>query len=55
MAYLDWSSTEDVRIEAQVAQEMESNPFDTVRRGVGEIWRRIEKDIEEQKTLYRAG
>ena len=53
MAYLDWSSSEDARIEVQVAQEMEGNPLDTGRRGVGEIWGQIEKDIEEQELLYR--
>lgn len=48
MAYLDWSKVEDDRIEAQVEQEMEDNPFETGRRGVREIWRRIERDIEDQ-------
>jgi hypothetical protein len=52
MAYLDWSEAEDKRIEAQVAQEMEGNPLGRQRRGVGEIWRRIDRDIEEQEALY---
>ena len=54
MAYLDWSKSEDDRIDAQIAQEREDNPFDTGRRGVNEIWRRIERDIEEQQSLYSA-
>jgi MULE transposase domain/Zinc knuckle len=52
MAYLDWSEAEDKRIEAQVAQEMEGNPLGRQRRGVGEIWRMIDRDIEEQEALY---
>ena len=54
MAYIDWSNSEDTRIKAQVAQEMEGNPVDTGRRGVSEIWRQVEKDIKEQESLYRA-
>jgi hypothetical protein len=53
IAYLDWSRSEDARIEAQVALEMKGQPLDTGRRGVGEIWRQVEKDIEEQELLYR--
>jgi hypothetical protein len=49
MAYLDWSKAEESRIDALVAQEME--PFDS-RRGMSEIWRRVESDIEEQQALY---
>ncbi|KAL2019068.1 hypothetical protein VTK56DRAFT_10099 [Thermocarpiscus australiensis] len=52
MAYLDWSRSEDDRIEALVAQEREHEPFDTGRRGVDDIWRWIEKDDEEQQALY---
>lgn len=52
MAYLYWSKAEDDRIEALVAQEREHEPFDTGRRGVGDIWRRIERDAEEQQALY---
>jgi len=52
MAYLDWSNAEDTRINAQVAQEIDGNPFDTGRRGVGDIWARVERDIEEQEIFY---
>jgi hypothetical protein len=52
MAYLDWSRAEDARIEGLVAQEREHEPFDTGRRGVGDIWRTIERDVEEQQALY---
>jgi len=45
MAYLDWSKAEDTRIDAQVAQEIDI--FDTERRGVRDIWARVERDIEE--------
>ena len=52
MAYLDWSRAEEDRIEGLVAQEREHEPFDIGRRGVGDLWRRIERDIEEQQALY---
>jgi hypothetical protein len=52
MAYLDWNKAEDERIEAQVAREIESNPFASRRRGVQDIWRRIEEDVKEQEALY---
>lgn len=54
MAYLDWSRAEDSRIDAQVTQEREKEPFDTGRRGVDDIWRRIDRDIEEQQAVYSA-
>jgi hypothetical protein len=51
MAYLDWSKAEDDRVEAQVAAEMEGNPFSS-RRGMGDIWRAAEKDSEMQQAFY---
>ena len=54
MAYLDWSKAEDARIDAQVAAELGDNPFGNYRRGVDEIWRRAERDIEGQEALYAA-
>lgn len=52
MAYLDWSKAEDERIEGQVAEEMGDNPLANTRRGVKDIWRRIEEDTEDQEALY---
>lgn len=43
MAYLDWSKAEDDRIEAQVAAELRDDPAARRRRGVKDIWNRIEK------------
>ena len=57
MAYLDWSEAEDKRIETQVAAAvaaMGGNPFGSRRRGMDEIWRQAERDIEEQEALYAA-
>jgi hypothetical protein len=54
IAYLDWSKAEEDRIEVQVAQEMENNPYDTGRRGIGEILRRIDKEIEGQHASHSA-
>jgi len=51
-AYLDWNSAEDARIEAQVAAEgiLPGNQ----RRGTRDIWRRVERDIEEQEAMHSA-
>ncbi|KAK4069807.1 hypothetical protein Purlil1_13645 [Purpureocillium lilacinum] len=52
MAYLDWSRAEDERVEAQVAREMGDNPLANTRRGMKEIWRRVEEDCREQEALH---
>jgi hypothetical protein len=54
MAYLDWTKAEDERIESQVAEEMGDNPLANRRRGVKEIWERIETDSREQEALHSA-
>lgn len=51
MAYLDWSKAEDDCVEAQVAAEMEGNPF-SKRRGMREIWEAAAADCEAQEALY---
>lgn len=51
MAYLDWDKSQNDRVEALVAAETEDNPF-SGRRGIGEIWRAAERDLEEQEALY---
>jgi len=52
MAYIDWSNAEDERIEVQVVAEIGDNPFGSNRRGVDNLWRRVERDIAEQEALY---
>jgi hypothetical protein len=37
-----------------VAVQLGDNPFGNRRRGVDEIWRMAERDIEEQEALYAA-
>ena len=54
MAYLDWNKSEDDRIDQQVYQEVQKNPFNTGRRGVDSLWKRVEKDLKEQESLYSA-
>ena len=54
MAYLDWDKSEEKRMDTLVAQEMGDNPFASRRRGMGELWRRVERDVEEQERLYSA-
>lgn len=50
-AYLDWNSSENDRVDDVVAQDIGSNPVEIGRRGVAHIWKRIEKDIQEQQRL----
>lgn len=51
MAYLDWSKAEEDRVEAQVAAEMEGNPFSS-RRGIHAIWEAAARDYEAQEAFY---
>ncbi|KJZ68350.1 hypothetical protein HIM_12259 [Hirsutella minnesotensis 3608] len=52
MACLDWSQAEDERVQAQVAKEMGDDPLGNVRKGVKEIWRRVEENSREQDALH---
>lgn len=52
MAYLDWSKTEDERIEGKVAAEMRDDPAAKKRRGVKHIWKSIEADSQQQEELH---
>ena len=52
MAYLDWSRAEDERVEDQVAKEMGDNPLANARKGMKEIWQRVEEDSREQDALH---
>lgn len=52
MAYLDWSKSEDDRIDMLVAEERRVEPFDTGQRGMEGIWNAVERDIREQESLY---
>jgi hypothetical protein len=54
MAYLDWSRSEDSRVEAQVMLESGDNPMATGRRGMRDVWKRAERDIAEQQVLYHS-
>jgi hypothetical protein len=54
MAYLDWDNAEKIRIEADVAQETRNGLLDTGRRGAGELWKRAERDGQEQQAIYEA-
>ena len=47
MACLDWSEAEDERVAAQVARDMGN-----ARRGVKEIWQRVEEDSRDQEALH---
>ena len=52
MAYLDWSRAEDERVEAQVAEELGDNPLANTRRGMKEVWQRVEEDSREQEVRH---
>ena len=51
MAYLDWSTAEENRVEALLAAEMADNPF-SKRRGMREIWETAAADSETQQILF---
>jgi hypothetical protein len=52
MTYLDWGKVEEDPVEAQVAAEMEGNPFSN-RRGMREICEAAAAaDCEAQEALY---
>jgi hypothetical protein len=52
MAYLDWSTAKDERIEIQVAKEMGENPLANKKRGMKDIWESVRRDSEKQEALY---
>lgn len=47
-AYLDWDRAEDDRVEAQLI----ANPLNPGRRGLRDLWERIDEDDREQQDLY---
>ena len=51
MAYLDWSNTEEDRVEALVAAEMEGGHFSR-RRGMRDTWGATTADFDAQEALY---
>jgi hypothetical protein len=51
-AYLDFWSAEDSRIFARVQAEVDP-AVDDGRQGMDAIWKRVDRDIEEQEALYR--
>ena len=51
-AYLDWEEAEDRRVFARVQAEVDP-AVDDGRRGMDAIWKRMERDRDEQEALYR--
>lgn len=54
MAYLDWSTAEEARIEENVQRRIETNGLWTASRGLGYLWAQVDQDIEDQDHLHRA-
>ena len=54
MAYLDWSTAEEARVEEMTRKTIEANGLCTATRGTGYIWAQVDRDIEEQDRLFRA-
>jgi hypothetical protein len=52
MSYLGWDKLEGERIERNVEEEMLQQPFSR-RRGMNDIWRAAERDIEEQERVHK--
>ncbi|CCF38639.1 hypothetical protein CH063_09681 [Colletotrichum higginsianum] len=55
MAYLDWDKAEQERVDELAVAEEGDNPFLNSRRGMGDIWKRAERDNAEQEALYAEG
>jgi hypothetical protein len=51
---LDWSESEDARINNQVELEMKDKSLDTGRRGMGEIWEQAGRIVAERDLLSGA-
>ncbi len=43
---------QDDRVDALVAEETAAEPFDAGQRGMGDMWRRAERDMAEQELVY---
>lgn len=43
LAYLDWERAEQERVEELLVAEAGESPFRNKRRGMGSIWRRVER------------
>ncbi|OHW94591.1 mule transposase domain protein [Colletotrichum incanum] len=52
MAYLDWDRAEQERVDELVIAEEGENLFRNRKRGMGDIWKRVERDNAEQEALY---
>ena len=52
MAYLDWSTREDERVEEQVLKELRTDAMGSRRRGMGDIWKKAAEDSEAQEAMH---
>jgi hypothetical protein len=48
MAYLDWDTAENVRVDGIVREDIEANGARTSTRGPGYLWAQVDRDIEGQ-------
>ncbi|OHW96500.1 transposase-like protein [Colletotrichum incanum] len=55
MACPDWDRAEQERVDELVIAEEGENLFRTRKRGMGDIWKRVERDNMEQEALYAGG
>jgi hypothetical protein len=54
IAYIDWSESEDARINDQVELEIKDKPLDTERRGIATLWEQAGRIGTERELLSRA-
>ena len=52
MAYIDWDIAEAGRVDEEVKRRMQNDPDEATRRGMGEIWRQAEEDVQAQARLF---
>ena len=51
-AYLDLSNVEDARVEEVVRADPDAHGYATRARGPGYLWAQVDKDIEENESIF---
>ena len=52
MAYIDWDTAEDRRVEAEVKWRIDRDPKEASRRGTRQVWQQAEEDAQAQARLF---
>ncbi|KID83172.1 hypothetical protein MGU_09535 [Metarhizium guizhouense ARSEF 977] len=52
MAYIDWDTAEDRRVEAEVKWRIDRDPQEAIRRGTRQVWQQAVDDAQAQARLF---